>query len=124
MASDYDAICEANIRRYGTETAHLALLGDLYSERTHFILELLGDLRIPQFKKAMKLRQELRRIEGESHPRRMIVEPWPEPVDGAGLLQDIVDLITRHVVLPKESAAICDSFVETVGGLMVPPALP
>lgn len=41
MASDYAQICEENIRRYGTETAHLALLGDLYSERTHFIFELL-----------------------------------------------------------------------------------
>lgn len=41
MATDYDAIREDNIKRYGTETAHLALLGDLYSDRTHFIFELL-----------------------------------------------------------------------------------
>jgi hypothetical protein len=41
MATNYAQICEENIRRYGTETAHLALLGDLYSERTHFIFELL-----------------------------------------------------------------------------------
>lgn len=41
MPSDYVQIREENIRRYGTETAHLALLGDLYSDRTHFIFELL-----------------------------------------------------------------------------------
>ncbi len=41
MATDYNRIREENIGRYGTETAHLALLGDLYSERTHFIFELL-----------------------------------------------------------------------------------
>ena len=41
MPTDYAQIREENIRRYGTETAHLALLGDLYSERTHFIFELL-----------------------------------------------------------------------------------
>jgi hypothetical protein len=41
MPADYAQIREENIRRYGTETAHLALLGDLYSDRTHFIFELL-----------------------------------------------------------------------------------
>lgn len=41
MPTDYAQIREENIRRYGTETAHLALLGDLYSDRTHFIFELL-----------------------------------------------------------------------------------
>ena len=41
MPVDYVQIREDNIRRYGTETAHLALLGDLYSDRTHFIFELL-----------------------------------------------------------------------------------
>src|ERR1051326_5023479 len=41
MPTDYSRIREENIRRYGTETAHLSLLGDLYSDRTHFIFELL-----------------------------------------------------------------------------------
>jgi hypothetical protein len=41
MPSDYIQICEENIKRFGTETAHLALIGDLYSDRTHFIFELL-----------------------------------------------------------------------------------
>ena len=41
MASDYDMICLENIRKYGEETRHLAFLGRLYSDRTHFIYELL-----------------------------------------------------------------------------------
>lgn len=41
MASNYDAIRNENIRKYGEETYHLAFLGQLYSDRTHFIYELL-----------------------------------------------------------------------------------
>ena len=41
MPSDYVQIREDNIRRYGTDTALLELLGNLYSDRTHFIFELV-----------------------------------------------------------------------------------
>jgi len=41
MPTDYDKLREENIGRYGSETAHLAILGELYAERTHFIFELL-----------------------------------------------------------------------------------
>jgi hypothetical protein len=41
VASDYDQIREENIKRYGWDTAVLDLLGHLYSDRTHFIFELL-----------------------------------------------------------------------------------
>ena len=41
MASNYDVIRKDNIRKYGEETRHLAFLGRLYSDRTHFIYELL-----------------------------------------------------------------------------------
>ena len=41
MASNYDSIRKENIRKYGEETRHLAFLGQLYSDRTHFIYELL-----------------------------------------------------------------------------------
>ncbi len=41
MPVDYEAIRAENIRRYGTDTAVLDLLGHLYSERTHFIFEIL-----------------------------------------------------------------------------------
>ena len=41
MASNYDHIRQENIRKYGEETRHLAFLGRLYSDRTHFVYELL-----------------------------------------------------------------------------------
>ena len=41
MPTDYNQIRADNILLYGTGTAHLARLGDLYSDRTHFIFELL-----------------------------------------------------------------------------------
>lgn len=43
MASDYDAICDENQRRYGTDIGRIGpmLLADRYDDRTHFIFELL-----------------------------------------------------------------------------------
>ena len=41
MSADYQKIREENIARYGWDTAVLDLLGQLYSERTHFIFELI-----------------------------------------------------------------------------------
>ena len=41
MSSDYDRIRKDNIREYGEGTRHLAFLGRLYTDRTHFIFELL-----------------------------------------------------------------------------------
>jgi hypothetical protein len=41
VPADYDSIRAGNITRYGTDTAVLNLLGQLYSDRTHFIFELI-----------------------------------------------------------------------------------
>ncbi len=41
MTADYGKIRAENIARYGWDTAVLDLLGHLYSERTHFIFELI-----------------------------------------------------------------------------------
>jgi hypothetical protein len=41
VAADYEKIRDENIARYGWDTAVLDLLGHLYSERTHFIFELI-----------------------------------------------------------------------------------
>ncbi len=41
MPADYGAIRAENIARYGWDTAVLDLLGHLYSDRTHFIFELI-----------------------------------------------------------------------------------
>jgi hypothetical protein len=39
--SDYERIREDNLKEYGQGTRHLAFLGRLYTDRTHFLLELL-----------------------------------------------------------------------------------
>ncbi len=41
MPTDYDKIREENILEYGQGTRHLAFLGSLYTDRTHFVFELL-----------------------------------------------------------------------------------
>ena len=41
MPADYGTIRAENIARYGWDTAVLDLLGHLYSDRTHFIFELI-----------------------------------------------------------------------------------
>ncbi len=41
MPADYEKIRDENIARYGWDTAVLDLLGQLYSERTHFLFELI-----------------------------------------------------------------------------------
>lgn len=41
MRIDYNEIRVENIRKYGEEKDHLALFGDLYKDRTHFLFELL-----------------------------------------------------------------------------------
>ena len=41
MPSNYKKIREDNIREYGQGTRHLSFLGRLYTDRTHFIFELL-----------------------------------------------------------------------------------
>src|SRR5712664_3609772 len=41
MPSDYEKICRDNLEEYGKGTRHLSFLERLYSERTHFIFEIL-----------------------------------------------------------------------------------
>jgi hypothetical protein len=41
VASDYERIRTDNLKEYGEGTRHLAFLGRLYSDRTHFVFELL-----------------------------------------------------------------------------------
>lgn len=41
MATDYEALRLSNLHKYGHETKHLELFAGLYSDRTHFLFELL-----------------------------------------------------------------------------------
>jgi putative DNA primase/helicase len=38
-------------------------------------------------------------------------EPWPEPVDGEGLIREIVDRFNRHIVLPVGAATVMAAWV-------------
>lgn len=41
MTTDYDKIRKDNIRKYGEDERHLAIFGRLYTDRSHFVFELL-----------------------------------------------------------------------------------
>ena len=41
MSSDYQQILQDNLHEYGHGERHLAFLGRLYTDRTHFVYELL-----------------------------------------------------------------------------------
>ena len=66
VPADYQRIREENIARYGWDTAVLDLLGQLYSERTHFIFELIQnaedagatELAFDLFKDRLELRHD------------------------------------------------------------------
>jgi hypothetical protein len=66
VPADYQKIREENIARYGWDTAVLDLLGQLYSERTHFIFELIQnaedagatELAFELFKDRLELRHD------------------------------------------------------------------
>lgn len=56
---------------------------------------------------------EVVRANGSPHPKQNLqgsavgfeeVEPWPDPVDGAELVDEIARLILRYVVIPEEGA--------------------
>ena len=51
MPSDYDKIRADNILEYGQGTRHLSFLGRLYTDRTHFIFELLQNAEAVQLRK-------------------------------------------------------------------------
>lgn len=38
-------------------------------------------------------------------------EPWPEPVDGAAVLEEVVAFITRHMAIAPEAAVVCALWV-------------
>ena len=52
------------------------------------------------------------------------VEPWPEPVDGADLLDDVTHALARHVIADKETlraAALWAAFTWLVDVVQVAP---
>ena len=77
MPTDYARIRQENIERYGWDTAVLDLLGHLYSERTHFIFELIqnaedanaSELTFELFCDRLQVRHDGRRLFTEADVR-------------------------------------------------------
>ncbi|RME60945.1 hypothetical protein D6779_01060 [Candidatus Parcubacteria bacterium] len=73
MASDYEKILKDNIREYGEGTRHLAFLKRLYSDRTHFVFEIIQNA---EDAKAKRIRFDL-------HGNRLEVRHDGRPFSGA-----------------------------------------
>jgi len=90
MRSDYRRIREENIREYGEGTRHLAFFDSLYSDRTHFIFELLQNA---EDAKAKKVRFDLfqNRLEVK-HDGRLFNEKDVRGICGVGESTKVNDL--------------------------------
>jgi len=50
MIINFDEIRKANIKEYGEGVRHLAFLGRLYADKTHFIFEFVELVRVQKLK--------------------------------------------------------------------------
>jgi hypothetical protein len=82
MPSNYSRIREENIKEYGEGTRHLAFLGQLYTEQTHFIFELIQNAEDAGATR-MCFRLCNHRLEVE-HNGRLFDEPDVRGVCGVG----------------------------------------
>ena len=83
MASDYQAIREENIRRYGTDIGRVGqlLLANRYDDRTHFIYELLQNAEDALAKRDDRTGQ--RSVRFELSERELRVSHFGKPFDEA-----------------------------------------
>jgi len=83
MASNYEAICEENRRRYGTEGAQKSggLAAGLYDDRTHFIFELLQNAEDALGRRGDW--QGPRKVAFALAPTRLTLSHFGKPFDGA-----------------------------------------
>jgi putative DNA primase/helicase len=99
---DQAALRDEHRRDAGAEVARLARLEPLaYEQLRHEVAERLG-VRASVLDAAVKTaRQVDGDTRGQGRPLQLaVIEPWHEPVDGAGLLDAIAAFINRFMVLP------------------------
>ena len=73
MPSDYNQIREDNIRKYGEGTDHLSLLWRLYTDRTHFIFELLQNAEDAGATRILfELSEELLEVKHDGRPFNLL----------------------------------------------------
>jgi putative DNA primase/helicase len=91
------------------EIARLAKLSTIeYEHQRKASAEKLGIDRIAVLDAAVKVaRSENGDTKGQGRPLELpTIEPWPDPVDGADLLDNICNAVKRYLVLPEGSAEI------------------
>lgn len=83
MASHYEAICEENQRRYGTDIGRIGpmLLADRYDDRTHFIFELLQNAEDALGRRGAW--NGARRVTFELTPTSLLLSHFGKPFDEA-----------------------------------------
>jgi hypothetical protein len=82
MASNYDQIRKVNIKGYGEYTHHLELLGDMYTDRTHFFFEILQNAEDAEATKILfELNQDKLLVK---HNGRLFVESDVRAICGIG----------------------------------------
>lgn len=83
VASNYEAICEENQRRYGTDIGRIGpmLLADRYDDRTHFIFELLQNAEDALGRRGDS--SGLRKVTFELAPSRLSLSHFGRPFDEA-----------------------------------------
>jgi putative DNA primase/helicase len=90
------------------EIARLAALSPIeYDRKRKSAAERLGI-------RTETLDTEVRRVRGEAQEEAIgeavlfpRLEPWPEPVNGAGLLDEIAEMFRRYIVLPSRGTDAC-----------------
>ena len=83
MGSDYEAICDENRRRYGTDIARIGpmLLVDRYDDRAHFIFELLQNAEDALGRRGNS--QGPRQVTFHLSPTVLLVSHYGKPFDQA-----------------------------------------
>ena len=120
MPADYAKIRYENIARYGCDTAVLDLLGQLYSERTHFIFELIQNAEDAG---ATALAFELfaDRLEVR-HDGRPFTEADVRGVCGVGKSEKAGDLTQIDLPNPRKSGLVeAMNVLDGVEGIRVAP---
>ena len=88
------------------EIARLAALNPLQYDRQRAAAAEQLDVSVSALDKAVKgARSEQADTKGQGRPLELpSIDPWPDPVNGAELLDAICSAIRRHVVMPEGSA--------------------
>lgn len=99
----------STVQRTDKEIAEVDRLAKMdlleYDRKREAAAEALGGIRVSTLDKVVQQRREWLQMNSMGGGFMQPVEPWAHPVDGAKLLDDICDVLDRHIVL-KESAAI------------------